>query len=265
MAGQLSLNTTYGWSISVSNFPREAPSPTRRMSVQFILNKPGLSMRSDDHPISTPPQSTEERNDISIEAVSHPNVEIDSRSPTPVSPAAGRSSTPPGAKPQFNRAETPPPKSSPLQEEEGWKTCLQTRSQLRTIMGLSPKIPVNKRELETEEVPRKRHKTVVDDESSAPEEVNALPEPAASSKTTDFSKSQSDAASPTETAPQIIDKADIDSRYDRSALVSQNGQWLIPRRCHQSPLRLSCTINRVVVVNANRSVIAVTPVEIAAC
>src|ERR1700733_12363793 len=116
----LSLNNT-AWTINISNFPPEAPSPTRRMSVQFVLNNSSLPMRSDDHE-SLPHQFTtlsEPVTNQTSNVMDHVGVEADSRSPTPVFLVPTGSPTSLDTQPQFKRGRKAIlPKSSPPQVED---------------------------------------------------------------------------------------------------------------------------------------------------
>lgn len=256
----LSLDQTQGWNIHVSNFPPDAPSPTRRMSVQFVLNEFGLPMRSDDQESFPRHQPTEQAYNANFDAVNRIDADMDSRSPTPISLVSTGLSTPPMTKPQFKRTEIPIlPKCSPPQEED-WKDCIRTRAQLRTILGMPENAPLCERrqeedkgedkgedEGENEEdegedeggdegeegvVPRKRRKTISDfGTPPSSDEIIVQSTPPTSSKKRRISESKRDAALQTENAPQV--SSGTDSRYDPSVLVLQDGEWKVPRSCAQ--------------------------------
>lgn len=243
----LSLDQIHGWNIHVSNFPPDAPSPTRRMSVQFVLNEFGFPMRSNDHESFPGHQPTERAyNKANFDALNRIDANMDSRSPTPVSLVSTGLSTPPMRKPQFKRTEIPILRKPP--QEENWKDCIRTRAQLRTILGMPEKaLPHERRqeedhgedegEDEGEEegdgaVPRKRRKSTSDFEAPpSADQVIAQPTPPTSSKKRRISESKLDVAPQTENAPQV--SSGPDSRYDPSVLVLQDGEWKVPRSCAQ--------------------------------
>jgi len=228
---KLALNN-YGWTISVSNFPPEAPSPTRRMSVQFVLNDSSFPMRSDDHG-SIPYQftgSSELVTNESSNVIDGMNVDVDTRSPTPVSLVPTRSPKSPNTKPQFKRSRKRTlPKSSAPQDED-WIYCLRTRSQYKTILGPCENTQSQKHRIEQEE-PRKRRARVLDVEKPKAPQQEEDKSTYISSKAPLKSQSTTEPSPRKQTASRVCEKPDIDPRYDRSALTYQDGEYWTPRAC----------------------------------
>ena len=232
----LSLNNT-AWTINISNFPPEAPSPTRRMSVQFVLNSSSPPMRSDDHE-SLPHQFTTSSEPVTNQTsnvMDRVAVEADSRSPTPVFLVPTASPKALDTQPQFKRRrKTIPPKSSPPRVED-WTEGVRTRGQLRAILGGGDNTQAQKRRIEQEEQPRKRRAKVLDVETpQAPRQEEDKSTHISTANPSRQSQSTTEPTPRKESASRVREIRDIDSRYDRSVLTYQNGEYWAPRGCSRS-------------------------------
>jgi len=232
----LSLNNT-AWTINISNFPPGAPSPTRRMSVQFVLNNSPPPMRSDDHE-SLPHQFTSSSEPVTNQISNVKDsvgLEADSRSPTPVFLVPTGSPTSLDTQPHFKRRRKAIlPKSSAPQEEDLIEG-IRTRAQRRATLGVGDNTQPQKRRFEQEEQPRKRHAKVLDVETpQAPRQEEDKSAHVSIPKPPEESQSTTKPTAGKESASRVRENREIDSRYDRSALTYQNGEYWAPRACSQS-------------------------------